>query len=219
MDRRPYEQNRNFGGPGYGQNGFGGQGMVNPMYGGMTPALMAQWYQRMHAYYATMGRGMMPGMGMTNPMMGMPNMNMPGMGMGGMPAMGGQMMGGMNQGMGGYQAGMPMSQGFVSQTQQPQYQPEPSSHEGEYTYDTSSDQPPSTGQQSPPPNAGGEIPSGPREGPPLNAPTGPSGLKPGYGGMPRGRGMMRGVGRGYTGGSFPGGMTRGGHVRYNPYAR
>jgi hypothetical protein len=49
--------------------------MMNPMYGGMSPALMAQWYQRMQAYYATMGRGMMPAMGMGNPMMAMPNMN------------------------------------------------------------------------------------------------------------------------------------------------
>jgi hypothetical protein len=30
--------------------------------------------------------------------------------------------------------------------------------------------------------------------------------------------MMRG-GRGFTGGSFPGGMARGGNVRYNPYSR
>jgi hypothetical protein len=30
------------------------------MYGGMTPALMAQWYQSMRAYWAGMGRGMVP---------------------------------------------------------------------------------------------------------------------------------------------------------------
>jgi RNA-binding protein Musashi len=226
--RRPYERDRNFGGGGGGQfpgqNGFngpqgGGGGMMNPMYGGMSPALMAQWYQRMQAYYATMGRGMMPAMGMGSPMMGMPNMNMQGMGMGGMPAMQGQMGGGgqpmmaMNPNMGGYQ-GVPMNQGFQSPPQQ-SYQQE-TSHEGEYTYDTGADQP---SQQSPPPNSG-EIPSGPRDaGPPPNAPTGPSsGVKPTYGGGPRGRGMMRG-GRGFTGGSFPGGMARGGNVRYNPYSR
>jgi RNA-binding protein Musashi len=225
MDRRPFERDRGYGGVGnFPQNGFNPpQGMMNP-YGGMTPALMAQWYQRMQAYYATMGRGMIPGMGMGAPMMGMPNMNMQGMGMGGIPNMGGQMMGigqGMNQGMGGYQTGIPMNQGYASPNQQQQhqqYQQESSSHEGEYTYDTSSDQVPPPAQHSPS-NNGGDIPSGPREGPPPNAPTGPSGLKPNYVGGPRGRGMMRGVGRGYGGGSFPGGMARGGNVRYNPYAR
>lgn len=223
--RRPYDRDRNFGGGGGGggqfpgQNGFNGPpagaGMMNPMYGGMSPALMAQWYQRMQAYYATMGRGMMPAMGMGNPMMGMPNMNMQGMGMGGMPPMQGQMMG-MNPNMGGGYQGVPMNQGFQSPPQQ-SFQQE-TSHEGEYTYDTGSDQPPQ--QQSPPPN-NGDIPSGPREGagPPPNAPTGPSGgVKPSYGSGPRGRGMMRG-GRGFTGGSFPGGMARGGNVRYNPYSR
>lgn len=224
MDRRPFERDRGYGGVGnFPQNGFNApQGMMNP-YGGMTPALMAQWYQRMQAYYATMGRGMIPGMGMGAPMMGIPNMNIQSMGMGGIPNMGGQMMGigqGMNQGMGGYQTGIPMNQGFGSPTQQhQQYQQESSSHEGEYTYDTSSDQVPPPAQHSPPSNNGGEIPSGPREGPPPNAPTGPSGLKPNFVGGPRGRGMMRGVGRGYGGGSFPGGMARGGNVRYNPYAR
>src|ERR1700685_3743031 len=128
MDRRPYDRggDRNYGGQGnFGQNnGFnapGGQGMMNQqqMYGGMTPALMAQWYQNMRAYWASMGRGMVPGMGMGTPMMGMPNMNMQGMGMGG--AMPGQMMG-MPQGMGGFQGGMPMNQGFGSPN--PQYQQE-----------------------------------------------------------------------------------------------
>ena len=162
MDRgRTFDQNRNFGGGNAGnfggQNGFNNnpQGMMNPMYGGMSPALMAQWYQRMQAYYATMGRGMMPAMGMNSTMMGMPNMNMQGMGMGGMPAMGGQMMGmgqGMGQQMGGYQGSMPVNQGFGSPTQQhqqPHFQQEGSSHEGEYTYDTTSDQGPSPSQHSP----------------------------------------------------------------------
>ena len=133
---------------------------MNPMYGGMTPALMAQWYQRMQAYYATMGRGMMPAMGMNQPMMGgMPNMNMQGMPMGGMPQ---QMMGMPQQPQPGQQMGyQPMNQGFVgsSPPQQPHhFQQEPSSHEGEYTYDTGSDQGPS--QHSPPPMDG--VPSGPR---------------------------------------------------------
>jgi RNA-binding protein Musashi len=100
-ERRPYDRDR-FGGGGYGQNGFNGQqpNMMSQMYGGMTPAVMAQWYQRMQAYYAqAMGRGMMPGMQMGGAMMGMPNMNMQGgMPMGNMPNMGGQMMG-MGQGM------------------------------------------------------------------------------------------------------------------------
>jgi RNA-binding protein Musashi len=217
MDRRPYDRgDRNYSGGGnFGQNnGFNpsGQGMVNQqMYGGMTPALMAQWYQNMRTYYAAMGRGMVPGMGMGTPMMGMPNMNMQGMGMGG--AMPGQMMG-MPQGMGGFQGGMPMNQGFGSPNQQP-YQQEMSSHDGEYTYDTGSDH---QGQHSPPQSMSPEATS--REGPPPNAPTGPSGLKPNYGGPARGgRGGMRGVGRGYGGGAFPGGMARGGNVRFNPYGR
>jgi hypothetical protein len=99
----------------YNQNGFNPQqqnaGMMNQMYGGMTPALMAQWYQRMQAYYAAMGRPMMPGMQMG----GMPGMGMPGVQ--GMPmGMGQQMMGGMGQqpGMGGYGDGMPMQQGYGS---------------------------------------------------------------------------------------------------------
>jgi hypothetical protein len=231
MSNRNFDRDRNFGGGNtgnFGQNGFNNpQGMMNQMYGGMSPAVMAQWYQRMQAYYATMGRGMMPTMGMNPAMMGgMPNMNIQGMGMGGMPVMGGQMMG-MGQGigqpqMGGFQGQMPMNQGYgspIQQPLQPQFQQESSSHEGEYTYDTTPDQGPSSSHQSPPPNNMGDIPSGPREGPPPNAPTGPSGLKPNFGGGPRGRGMMRGVGRGYSGGSFPGGMARGGNVRYNPYAR
>jgi len=219
-ERRDFDRGRNYGGGNFGgQNGFNqGGGMMNPMYGGMTPALMAQWYQRVQAYYATMGRGMMPGMGMGGPMMGMPNMNMQGMGMGGMP-MGGQMMGMGGPGMGGFQGQMPMNQGYQSPPQQ--YQQEGSSHEAEYTYDTGSDQGQGSQQHSPPPNAGGDVPSGPRDaGPPPNAPTGPSGLKPNYASGPRGRGgMSRGGGRGYGGGSFPGGMPRGGNVRYNPYAR
>jgi len=222
MDRRPYDRgDRNYPGGGGGGGNFGqntgfnasGQGMMNQqMYGGMTPALMAQWYQNMRAYYAAMGRGMVPGMGMGTPMMGMPNMNMQGMGMaGGMP---GQMMG-MPQGMGAFQGGMPMNQGFGSPNQQP-YQQEMSSHDGEYTYDTGSEQ--QGGQHSPPQSMSPEATS--REGPPPNAPTGPSGLKPSYGGPARGgRGGMRGVGRGYGGGSFPGGMPRGGNVRFNPYGR
>ena len=223
MSQRSFDQSRSYGGSTGtfgGQNGFSPQqgGMMNPMYGGMTPALMAQWYQRMQAYYATMGRGMMPGMGMNQPMMG--GMPMPGMPMGGMPQ---QMMGMPQQPQPGQQqmGYQPMSQGFVGSPPPPQqphhFQQEPSSHEGEYTYDTGSDQGPS--QHSPPPMDG--VPSGPREGPPPNAPTGPSGLKPSYGGGGgRGRGgMMRGVGRGYGSGSFPGGMARGGNVRYNPYAR
>ena len=208
---------RNYGGGAgnYGQNGFSGgaPNMMN-MYGGMTPALMAQWYQRMQAYYATMGRGMMPSMGMGNPMMGMPNANMQGMGMGGgMPQMMGMQPGMGGPAMGGYPPQMAMNQGYGSPPQQ-QYQ-EPSSHEGEYTYD---EQP--LGQQSPPPSSlSPETPAGPRgEGPPPNAPTGPSGLKPNYGGGQRGRGMPRGGGRGYGGGQFPGGMNRG-SVRYNPYSR
>ena len=181
--------------------------MMNPMYGGMSPAMMAQLYQRMQAYYAAaMGRGMMP---MGGPMMGMQNMPMQGM-----PGMNPAMMGMPPQGMGGYQGAVPMGQGGY--TQQGGYgSPEQSSHEGEYTYDNS-DQ--GQSQQSPPPQGmSGDIPapSGPRDGagPPPNAPTGPSGgNKPVYG---RGRGAMRG-GRG---GPFPGGMARGGNVRYNPYAR
>ena len=142
MSQRSFDQGRTYGGNTGnfgGQNGFNNPqqqqqpGMMNPMYGGMTPALMAQWYQRMQAYYATMGRGMMPGMGMNQPMMGaMPNMNMPGMPMG--PGM--QMMGMPPQQPGqqqmGYQA---MSQGFVGSPPPPPQQPhhfqqEPSSHEG-----------------------------------------------------------------------------------------
>jgi len=211
--------------PNYGQNGFNPQGgMMNQMYGGMSPALMAQWYQRMQAYYAAMGRGMMPGMQMGAPVMGMPNMAaMQGMPMGGMAPMGQPMMGGMGQqpGMGGYGTGMPMQQGGYGSPPPPhQYQPEPSSHEGEYVYDNNSDQGPGT-QQSPPPAVLGEVPAAQKEGPPPNAPTGPSGgPKPGGGyggGGGRGRGMMRGVGRGYGGGYNQGGMARG--LRYNPYAR
>jgi RNA-binding protein Musashi len=211
-ERRPYERDRNFGGAqNFAQNGFNGQqqpGMMNQMYGGMSPAVMAQWYQRMQAYYATaMGRGMMPGMPMGQPMMGMPNMNMQGMQMGGMPNM---------MGMG--QQGFPqMGQGSPPYNQQ--YPQETSSHEGEYTYDMA-DQGPSTSQSSPPPNNSGDAPSGPRDaaGPPPNAPTGPSGLKPNFPG-PRGRGGMRG-GRGYNAGpGFQGGATRGGNVRFNPYGR
>jgi RNA-binding protein Musashi len=207
---RPGFQQRGYGGQGQGQfnqNGFGGQGMMNPMYGGMSPAMMAQIYQRMQAYYAAaMGRGMMP---MGSPMMGMPNMQMQGM-----PGMNPAMMGGMPpQGMGGYQNQMPMGPGAY---QQGYGSPEQSSHEGEYTYDNG-DQGSGYQAQSPPPQGmGGEMPpSGPREGagPPPNAPTGPSGgFKPAYG---RGRGTIRG-GRG---GPYQGGMARGGNVRYNPYAR
>jgi RNA-binding protein Musashi len=209
------------------QNEFNPQpGMVNQMYGGMSPALMAQWYQRMQAYYMAMGRGMMPAMQMSGgPMMGMPNMAMQGMPMtGGMPPMGQQMMGGMGQqpAMGGYGGGMPMQQGgYGSPPPQPQYQPEPPSHEGEYVYDNISDQGPGQ-QHSPPPVVLGEVPAGPKEGPPPNAPTGPSsgGGKPYGGGAGRGRAMVRGVGRGYSGGGgYQGGMARGGGVRYNPYGR
>jgi RNA-binding protein Musashi len=219
MDRR---QERNYGGPppNFNQNGFNGQGVMNPMYGGMSPALMAQWYQRMQQYYAAaMGRGMMPAMGMGTPMMSIPNMNMQGMPMGGMGPMGGQMMG---QPMGpgfGQPAGFqpPMNQGYNAPNQPFQQPPPEPSHEAEYTYDTPEQVPPA--QQSPPPQSSysPEIPSGPREGPPPNAPTGPSGgVKPNYSGQ-RGRGMMRGV-RGYPG-AFSGGMARGGNVRYNPYSR
>jgi RNA-binding protein Musashi len=218
MDRRSYDRgDRNYGGSGnYNQNNtFNAppQGMMNQqMYGGMSPAVMAQWYQNMRAYYAAMGRGMVPGMTMGTPIMGMPNMNMQGMTMGGV--MPGQMMG-MPQTMGGFQGGaMPMNQPFGAPNQ-PYQQQEMSAHEGEYTYDTAPDH---QGHQSPPQSMSPEASS--REGPPPNAPTGPSGGKPNYAGVARGgRGGMRGGGRGYSGGSFPGGMARGGNVRFNPYGR
>ena len=158
-----------------------------------------------------MGRGMMP---MGGPLMGMPNMQ--GMPMQGMPGMNPGMMGaGMPpQGMGGYQSQMPPmnQQGFPQQ--QGFGSPEQSSHEGEYTYDNS-DQGHQQSQSPPPQGMSGDMPpAGPRDGagPPPNAPTGPSGGTKPYG---RGRGTMRGV----RGGPFPGGMARGGNVRYNPYAR
>jgi hypothetical protein len=215
QSRRGYDRQQPYAGTPQGgyppQNGFGmpaAMGM-NPMYGGMSPAMMAQLYQRMQSYYAAaMGRGMMP-MG-AQPMMGMPMQ--PNM----MPMQGNP-----------YAA----MQGYPVPPQQ-QYQQEPSQHEGEYTYDTIPQehiQGPPSSQSSPPPQSMEMMGSsgGHREGPPPNAPTGPSGgVKPG-GGYGRGtRGSMRGARgggpAGYSSSSgYPssGGMPRGGNVRYNPYAR
>ncbi|KAF2495029.1 RNA-binding domain-containing protein [Lophium mytilinum] len=99
-----------FGGRNEGQNGnFDGQGNnaqqggAPGMTAGMSPAMMAQYWQRMQSYFQMMRQNMMAG-GMGG--QGMPGNPMAAMGMGGPPQMNPAMMSAMMGGMGGPPQGM-----------------------------------------------------------------------------------------------------------------